>query len=123
MRRVPLSEHAVAVAMLTLVGWCLPMRIGREAGLYHRTSIRHWLEELRGHGRVECRHRVACGGGYEWRLTPAGYDFAAGPAPDGDAAPTMIRWNHRALAQALDMLHTITPPAGRVHKLGGKWQR
>lgn len=121
MRRAALSEHAVARAMLIIGDWCLPLRIGREAGLYHRASIQHWLEVLRRNGRVEQRRRIP-GSGHEWRLTEKGQTFAIAEAPDGDDVQPMIRYNHRALAAALGMLHTITPPTGRVHLLG-KWQR
>lgn len=118
---VALSEHAVARVMLILGGWCTGMNIGREMGLYHRYAIAHWLKKLSVNGRVERRRRCA-GSGYEWRLTQAGTAFAIAAAPAGDDAVATVRWNHRALAQALGMLHTITPPPGRVHLLG-KWQR
>lgn len=105
---VTLSEHAVARAMLILEGWCTPLHIGREMGLYHRYVIAHWLKKLRANGRVERRRRCP-GSGYEWRLTPAGTAFAIAAAPAGDGATAAIRWNHRALAQALGMSHTIIP--------------
>lgn len=120
---VALSEHAVARAMLILGGWCTPTHIGREMGLYHRHVLAHWLKKLRANGRAERRRCRCAGGGYEWRLTQDGAAFASAAAPAGDDATAAIRWNHRALAQALGMLHTITPPAGRVHTLEGKGAR
>ncbi len=112
--------HRVARGLMRLGGWHGSREIERACGDY-REHVLVALRALRAARLVVRRPasnlaRNAC----EYRMTTAGIAFAMGPEPGGNHYTTeALRYDHRALAAALGMNRTVTPPAGRVHHLEG----
>lgn len=113
------NAYAVARAMLILGGRNSPTRIGRQLGA-QREAVSYWLNRMREERLADRQARTTSGGGYEWWLTEKGQAFAIYTRPDTtDTRPLENRYDHRGLAEAMGMVHQITPPAGRVHILEG----
>lgn len=115
--RVQLGPHAHRVARLMMIvgPWHSATRIGRE-GNVGRENVAYELARMCRARFVERRRARTIHTGYEWSLTPAGTAFALAEAPaDQTGLRPIARYDHGALANALGLNNTISPPSGRLH--------